>query len=682
LEGTRYRVLSPIGRGSSGTVYRAEMIGASGFVRRVALKVLHPALSSSRDLTNRLRDEARLLGLIDHQAVVKSGGLIPVRGGWGVVMDLVEGANLRKLRQLQGVPVGVALDVIIEVASALHTAFHTQESAGGAMLRLTHRDIKPENILITPTGAVKLLDFGMARADFGTRESDTLGPQLGTIWYLAPERLKKQNGPEGDIYALGVVLYELLCGRVFCRSLPQLQRHDVLVEEGLAALEAELPREDLATHQQRALVDYLHRMLCAQPEDRPSAETVWKELSTLRQSIGGESLRDWAHRQVPFVLDSENTLTPDELVGQVFPEEAELYFLPGDASEVTQISLSPPPDPNRSWITVDEALQPEGTAAEAAGDEPPEEPEGFPIIDSPHVPNSPVDMELVAAVRRELLEQEEDRPEPLVAALISIIIVLIVAGVGSYWVSWESGDRAVQSASAAEVVEPSSAPPPGATPPDEAASDEAALVSGAKDGAGGSAADSSGADNPAADSDTSDVDGSADNAAGDAAGDSVGDAVTDLAVGSGRSEDSDGGTAPPVGNPVDASAPLGGPDPGAALTREPGPVDSTTGAATDGGPSGSAGTGVPLVVLSAKLRSAPGLSACFAAHRDSGGVLLETVNITLTVTPGGGVTAVTAGGALAGTPLEGCLASAVGVIRFQPFAGPARTYPFPLTPRW
>ena len=674
MEGTRYRVLSPIGRGTFGTVYRAEMLGASDFTRAVALKVphpTHPTLSESPAAAARLRDEARILGLINHQAIVKSTGFVSVEGRLAVVMELVEGAPLRGLEPIAGLPLEVALDIVVEVAGALHAAYHTLDADRGVMLKVTHRDIKPENIYITPTGAVKLLDFGLASADFEARESAADDPQTGTYRYLAPEQPSERYGPQGDIYALGAVLFELISGRTVRASRLSPRRHDANTEEALEALEVALEsRKTLADRERKALVDCLREMLGAHPETRPSARDLTRKLTILRRALGGETLRDWAERAVPFLMAAQNQLTPDGLVGRTFPEPERprgdaLYYLPGESAEVTEVSVSPPPV-EKTWITVDDALKPHEHELASAADAG-EEAEGFPIIDSPHVQASPVDMELVAAVRRELLEQEEDRPEPVVTALVSIIIFMLIAGVGTLWSSWNNSDQTLEPvAAAAETI------------------------------ARGSARGSSDADGLAAPTTLSPND---DVPSKEVADDEVADdevaattsAATASAVLEGDASASTTGGVPAgaettgadnrIASGVGVSA-LGFTAGTARSAPSNDPVDSKTGGVTDGSPVDSAGTGVPLVVLAAKLRGASAISGCFAAHRDDGGAQVETVTVHITVSPDGGVSAVSTAGALAGTPLAGCLSGAIRAIRFQPFVGDARTYPFPLTPRW
>jgi serine/threonine protein kinase len=242
-----YRVVGVVGHGGFGTVYRAELVGPGGFVRRVALKVLNPEVEADAELGQRLRDEARMLGLIRHRAIVYVDELTLLDGRWTVVMELVEGADLRKLLDEGPMPVSAALEVVAEVASALAVA-HTATGPDGLPLVLLHRDLKPSNLLLTRHGDVKIVDFGVARGQFAGREAATREFAFGSPGYMPPERTELVECPEGDIYSLGVVLYELVTGKRFGRAHLGRRKHVRHVEEVLrmaqlrGALEARCAR--------------------------------------------------------------------------------------------------------------------------------------------------------------------------------------------------------------------------------------------------------------------------------------------------------------------------------------------------------------------------------------------------------------------------------------------------------
>ncbi len=109
-ESRRYQIHEALGKGGFGTVYRAELASTGGFTKPVALKVLNPDMQSDDDVVRRLRDEARMLGLLNHRAIVKVDGLVQLAGRWAVVMEYVEGASLDQILRAQGpTPARVAL---------------------------------------------------------------------------------------------------------------------------------------------------------------------------------------------------------------------------------------------------------------------------------------------------------------------------------------------------------------------------------------------------------------------------------------------------------------------------------------------------------------------------------------------------------------------------------------------
>lgn len=197
----RYEVTARIARGGMATVYRAT---DRRLDRTVAVKVMHPHLAESPDFVARFRREARAAARLSHPGVVAVHDQGSTAGTAYLTMELVDGPNLRTvLRERGALPVGEALSLTDHVLDALASAHR----AG-----LVHRDIKPENVLLAPDGRPKLADFGLARA-VSEATAATTGSVLGTVAYLAPEIVTEGRAdPRADVYAVGVLLYELLTG--------------------------------------------------------------------------------------------------------------------------------------------------------------------------------------------------------------------------------------------------------------------------------------------------------------------------------------------------------------------------------------------------------------------------------------------------------------------------------------
>ncbi|MBA2322248.1 MAG: serine/threonine protein kinase, partial [Deltaproteobacteria bacterium] len=315
----RYEITAAIGEGGFGTVYLARLHGGGGFSKQIALKVLKPEKAETDEIATRLRDEARILGHIRHRAVVHVDGLVRVAGRWAVVMEYIEGVDLRAIARTYGpMPVGPVLDVIGEISGALHVAYHTS-GPEGRPLRLLHRDIKPANIKVTSAGEVKVLDFGVARADFDAREAETRAVRFGSAGYLAPERLTGTDSAAGDVYALGVVMVELLTARRYGPTEVTPEHQAVQVDDRVGGLVTfGVPPE---------VNGLLREMLAWEAAARPSSREVEKRLAALRQGLGrsgpGEPIRDWAEREIPALarrIAAREPVTGD-LVGRTLEEE-------------------------------------------------------------------------------------------------------------------------------------------------------------------------------------------------------------------------------------------------------------------------------------------------------------------------------------------------------------------------
>jgi serine/threonine protein kinase len=314
MEKRRYRVVRTVGKGGFGTVYRAELLGAGGFTKLVALKVLNADMEGSEKVARRFRDEARVLGLIHHRAIVQVDGLVKLDGRWTVVMEFVEGIDLRKVIKAAGpIPPAPALEIVREITGALHVAY-LQEGPDGRPLHLLHRDIKPSNLQITQAGELKILDFGIARAEFAGREEVTVNRlMIGSAEYMSPERLDANDGPEGDIYAVGTVLFEMLVGERFGRTSLIKSRHEQHVAERIKKLGA------IARYPE--VVQLIREMVDHDPRKRPTARDVERRVPQLLKGVEGEALRDWAERVIPPLVAARYDRPSDELSGSVLTED-------------------------------------------------------------------------------------------------------------------------------------------------------------------------------------------------------------------------------------------------------------------------------------------------------------------------------------------------------------------------
>jgi serine/threonine-protein kinase len=199
----RYRVDSRIARGGMATVYLGHDIRLD---RRIALKVMHPSMASDEDFVRRFIDEAKSVARLSHPNIVAVYDQGADAGHVFLAMEYVPGQTLRDLLRRRGaLRPREALELLVPVLGGLAAAHH----AG-----LVHRDIKPENVLITEDGRVKVVDFGLARAVESSTHHTKTGMIIGTVGYLAPEQVVQGIADaRSDVYAAGVMLFELLTGR-------------------------------------------------------------------------------------------------------------------------------------------------------------------------------------------------------------------------------------------------------------------------------------------------------------------------------------------------------------------------------------------------------------------------------------------------------------------------------------
>lgn len=310
-------MLEVLGRGGFGKVVRARFDGPRGFSRQVAIKLLLPSSNTERnaEALRRLRDEARLLGLLQHRALVAVDRLAVIDGEWSVVMEYVVGVDGDRLLSAGPLPVRPAFEIVHEIADVLDHAWQVPGPEGHP-LRMLHRDIKPANFLLTADGLVKVLDLGIARAQFAARESLTEDVSFGTPSYMAPERLRGVEVHEGDVYSLGCVLYALLQGQPFGRAGLSLRAHTLHRDERLDDLRTARP--DLSDE----VLELLAELLAFEPEARPTAVTLAARCLALAETMPPPSLRAWSREVVPR-LRAERKPGPSPEVGSVLVEESE-----------------------------------------------------------------------------------------------------------------------------------------------------------------------------------------------------------------------------------------------------------------------------------------------------------------------------------------------------------------------
>lgn len=212
----RYTLLGSIAKGGMARVYLARMSGSAGFSRLVAIKRLHPELAAEREFVAMLVDEARLAAQLRHTNIVSTLDLVASDGAFSLVLDYVEGLSLSGLWRLaidrkEPIPRPIAIAILYGVLRGLDAA-HEARNEEGHPLGIVHRDVSPQNVLVGIDGISRVIDFGVAKA-MGRFESTKPGEVRGKFAYMAPEQLMgRPVTRQVDVYAAGVVLWELLTG--------------------------------------------------------------------------------------------------------------------------------------------------------------------------------------------------------------------------------------------------------------------------------------------------------------------------------------------------------------------------------------------------------------------------------------------------------------------------------------
>jgi len=216
LAGTRlgkYEILRRISVGGMAEIFLARAAALPGFKKLVVIKRILPQLAQKAEFLEMFLDEARIAATLQHPNIVQTYDVAVAGGNYFIAMEFLHGEDLHALlrtvkRKNARIPVEHALQIAISLCAGLHYA-HEREDFDGHRLDIVHRDVTPANIIVTYEGSVKLLDFGIARA--ASRANQTRSGTLkGKIHYMSPEQAQGQPvDRRSDVYAAGILLYEL-----------------------------------------------------------------------------------------------------------------------------------------------------------------------------------------------------------------------------------------------------------------------------------------------------------------------------------------------------------------------------------------------------------------------------------------------------------------------------------------
>ncbi len=288
----RYELLCPLAEGGMATVWLARMQGKHGFEKLVAIKTIKGELVDDPRFEEMFLDEARIASGIAHPNVAQIIDLGEKDGVLYLVMEWVDGESLAKVRKFATrakvpIPLGLTLRVIADACAGLHAA-HELKSADGTALGVVHRDVSPQNILISTAGVVKVIDFGIAKAEnrMGTRTRT--GVVKGKVQYMAPEQAQGDASDRRiDVWALGVCTFELVTGRLPFDGDNPLEVLSRITSEDPPPLAGDVPP---------SIQEIVLRALARDPENRfPTAAAMRRAIeSALSQLALGSSTEDLA----------------------------------------------------------------------------------------------------------------------------------------------------------------------------------------------------------------------------------------------------------------------------------------------------------------------------------------------------------------------------------------------------
>ena len=211
-----YLLLERIAVGGMAEVFVAKAFGVEGFERLLAIKKIVPTMGEDAEFIHMFVDEARIAVQLSHANIVQVLELGKHDENLYIAMEYISGRDLRQLierfrKREQSVPVPQACLIVAEVCEALDYA-HRKRDAQGRPLGIVHRDVSPQNVLVSFEGEVKLIDFGIAKAESRLQKTQS-GILKGKFSYMSPEQVKGQPiDGRSDVFACGILLWELVCG--------------------------------------------------------------------------------------------------------------------------------------------------------------------------------------------------------------------------------------------------------------------------------------------------------------------------------------------------------------------------------------------------------------------------------------------------------------------------------------
>lgn len=349
----KYELVEKIGVGGMAEVFLAKSFGAEGLEKVLVIKRILPDYSNNRRFVEMFISEAKIAMDLNHPNVVQIYDFGKVDQTYFLAMEFVDGSDLAHIvssgrRAGRVMPLGDAVYVGVEIAKGLDYA-HRRKDHFGNDLSIVHRDVSPQNVLISREGTVKIVDFGIAKATSVTDENPHI--VKGKFSYMSPEQASgRVVDQRSDVFSLGVVLFELVCGRPLFKHTTQQETLSLVksaVVPDISSLNPNVPQ---------ALEQLLYRTLSLEPSERPgSARELQLELTRILYSMGeihdSMTLAQHVASLDGFLSrgpDHQSTAVASGSVGRTVPGGGRTAtggtMVQTSNTPVTRIAENPPPD--------------------------------------------------------------------------------------------------------------------------------------------------------------------------------------------------------------------------------------------------------------------------------------------------------------------------------------------------
>src|SRR5436190_10823109 len=347
----KYLLLERIAVGGMAEVFVAKAFGVEGFERLLAIKRILPTMGEDAEFIRMFVDEARLAVQLAHANIVQVLELGKHDESLYIAMEYISGRDLRQLmerfrKRQQPMPLPQACLIVAEVCEALDHA-HRKKDAQGRSLGIVHRDVSPQNVLVSFEGGVKLIDFGIAKAESRLQKTQS-GILKGKFSYMSPEQVKGNAvDGRGDIFACGILLWELVCGEKLFTG-----ESDYAVLEKIRAGAVPSPRSRNPQCPQ-ALEKVILRALAPDPARRyPAASQLHDDLMRFTMAsgsvFGSRQLAAWLRDELKAGFEKEQqrmrawlAATADDAGPAASPRETPAVIV----TDLTQTPREPLPPP-------------------------------------------------------------------------------------------------------------------------------------------------------------------------------------------------------------------------------------------------------------------------------------------------------------------------------------------------